>query len=198
METLTSLFPVTVAAAVLLFFVKEILEFFRRRNAEFRKKEAIRILLARECELNNATVKRLGFILQTIKNEQEADRDTKFTIVFTKAGQIRFHYDNREGGGSMPITGPHSVVLERQLLEIAAIDKDLYVLAEAAYAVVSELAHIRQNLIDAIAPERVNEDVDPFDMLFPHALDRLPVAYKALSALYVECTGSVLETVRWR
>jgi hypothetical protein len=69
MEFLTPLLPVTVIAAIALFALKEVLETIRRRQADARRGQAFRTLLARECEINHWVQKSLLSTLKSIDNE---------------------------------------------------------------------------------------------------------------------------------
>ncbi len=69
--------PATVIVAIILFFVKELLEVNRRRKANARKRLAIRRLVADEIERNNWTIKRLREGISELEQATEELKGTK-------------------------------------------------------------------------------------------------------------------------
>jgi hypothetical protein len=155
MDNLLSIIPATVVAAVLLFILKELVEGIRRYRGECRKKTALRALLARECELNNWTIKSIKHILETIKDESSADAKNEFSFIFPKSGKVLFRvkrpYSEFKSGSSLAET--HREIMSKNLLEVAMLDKELYAALQPAYDAVAELTHVRENLIYFVDPE---------------------------------------------
>ena len=81
MESFSSILPATVVAAVVLFVLKELFEGVRRYRGDQRKKQALRSLLARECELNHWTIKSIRDIVETIRDESKDGAQFEFIIV---------------------------------------------------------------------------------------------------------------------
>jgi hypothetical protein len=65
---LGSLLPITitVASAIVLFIIKEVLDFIKIRRSDGRKKVAIRTLIAKECEINYDITRAVEDILRHI------------------------------------------------------------------------------------------------------------------------------------
>ncbi|MDP2027716.1 hypothetical protein [Sulfuriferula sp.] len=197
MESLLALLPATVIAAVFLFILKELFEGARRYRGEQRKKQALRTLLARECELNNWTIKCIRSIVETIRDESEDG--AQFEFIFPKSGKVLFrvkHSDSDYKSGSN-LAETHREVMDKNLLEVATLDKSLYAALQPAYDAVAELEHVRQSLIYYVAPE---DDQDKIHLGgFTHyALSELEDVSKKLACLYKECTGKDLEKHRLR
>jgi hypothetical protein len=197
MESLLSILPVTVLAAVVLFVLKELFEGVRRYRGEERKKQALRTLLARECELNHWAIKSIRDIVETIRDESEDG--TQFEFIFPKSGKVLFRYkhpDSEYKSGSN-LAETHREVMDKNLLEVATLDKKLYSALQPAYDAVADLEHVRQSLIYYVDPED-DQDKMHLDGFTHYALRELGDVFKELASLYKECTGNELEKHRLR
>jgi hypothetical protein len=197
MESLLSILPVTVVAAVTLFALKEIIEGIRRYRGDRRKTKALRMLLARECELNHWTIKSIRHIVETIRDESEDGAE--FEFIFPKSGKVLFrvkHPDSEYKSGSA-LAATHREVMDKNLLEVATLDKKLYSALQPAYDAVAELEHVRQSLIYFVDPED-DKDKMHLDGFTDYALSELQDVFSKLVVLYKECTGEDLETHRLR
>ena len=197
MENLPSILPVTVIATVVLFVLKELFEAVRRYRGEDRKKKALRTLLARECELNNWTIKSIRNIVKIIRDEPEGS--SHFEFIFSKNGKVLFRVnhkksDYRSGSNLAEI---HRDVMDKNILEVATLDKNLYSVLQPAYDAIANLEHIRQSLIYFVDPED-DDDRIHLNGFTHYALDELDDVFKELATLYKICTGKDLEKHRLR
>jgi hypothetical protein len=199
MNILPSIIPVTVVVAVGLFAAKECIEFVRRYKGESRKKDALRALLARECELNNWTIKSIKHIVETIRDESEDDTRTEFSFLFTKAGKVLFRFKqvNEEFKGGMSLGNVHSDIMNKHLLEVAMYDKELFEVLQPAFDALAELEHVRDSLIYFVEPED-DQDKLHLDGFIQYALREVDVIFCRLDRLYVECTGTKLKAFKIR
>jgi hypothetical protein len=197
MESLLSLLPVTVVVAVALFALKEVIEGIRRYRGDRRKKKALRMLLARECELNHWTIKCIRHIVETIRDESEDGAE--FEFIFPKSGKVLFRvkYPDSEYKSGSVLVETHREVMDKNLLEVATLDKKLYSALQPAYDAVTELDHVRQSLIYFVDPED-DQDKMHLDGFTHYALDELQDVFSKLVVLYKECTGEDLEAHRLR
>lgn len=193
----SSILPVTVVVAVALFVIKELFEGVRRHLGNRRKKQALRTLLARECELNHWTIKSIRHIVETIR--EESKDNAQFEFIFPKSGKVLFrvtHKDSEFKSGSN-LANTHREVMDKNLLEVATLDKKLYAALQPAYDAIADLEHVRQSLIYYVNPED-NQDKMHLDGFMNYAFDELEDIFKLLACLYKECTGKSLENHRLR
>lgn len=197
MESLLSILPITVVTAVVLFVLKELFEAVRRYRGEQRKRKALRTLVARECELNHWTIKSIRYIVERIRDESEYG--AQFEFVFPKSGKVLFrvkHPDSEYKSGS-ELAETHREVMDKNLLEVATLDKELYSALQPAYDAVAGLEHVRKSLIYYVAPED-DQDKMQLDGFIDYALAELDDVFAKLVCLYKECTGKALDTYRLR
>lgn len=190
MDWLPPLLPITVIAAVLLFFLKELLEWTRRRRADAREARAFRVLLARECELNYWAYSRLKQTLRTIKSGLAHDESENFAISKGDYTGIRFEHNlNDNSRGSWPLPDFHTEVMDKIVLDVATLDKALYSNLEQAYGAVANLKHVRQSLIAFVSSED-DQDKAHLEAFPEYGLRELSRALADLKALYRTCTGT--------
>lgn len=198
MNTVAAWLPATALVALLIFVAKEMLEVARRSSAERRRKEALRALLARECELNHWAIQSLRRIAGGLKGLVRPASEA-FRIEFAKSGRVYACVDDEEGGAGFKIPLPvvHKVHLQGSLLDIATLDKKLFVLAEAALTAIAELEHVREGFLyhGSAEDEEEREHADGFA---EYAIGELEDAFVSISALYKECTGAELSGARIR
>lgn len=202
MTFLTTILPATVIAAVVLFVVKEAMEALRRYKADSRKKDALRRLLARECERNHAVLRSLKEACSWLKEADDEDSPFtfRFRVHFTPAGHLRFvrHVGITESEGSFVLRPAQQELMGRLMVEVAALDAPLFDLLEHAYDAVAEMRHLRDSIIDHLSSDA--EDKNEIFLLgfADYALGELEDSYKAIANLYRECTGKELENYKLR
>ena len=197
-----SLLPVTVVVAILLFIVKESLEFFKKRRESKRKLFAYKSLLSRELELNLWTYKRLLMIVTNIESQEEKHPNAHYTLLIKESGQEYIHgYDGDDLIESCPIPIVHDKYYEKFIANIAELDSHLFNLARSSYEEVRNMAHVRSGLIKGLLAEENNEPF-PHDIrksgFLDYAKSELKDTFTAMNALYKECTGSELQQHRLR
>lgn len=198
---LSTLVPISAVVAVALFCTKERLEFVRRRDADARKLSAIKLLTARECELNHWTIKSYTRIANALKNEAEvegSEQRASFAVVEMASGKLFFRTYEPDGseGGQTWMPEVHRDVLGKYLLDIATLDATFFGLAERAYDALAEIQHVQdhiRNQKDGSEPG----DVSDFG-LAEYVIGELKDAKIALDNLYLYCTGDVLTSHRLR
>ena len=199
MQALLSVVPITVFAAVLIFFLKELFEFLRRYRGEVRKKEALRILLARECELNNWAIKSLKEIINSMVSGLAEDKLTVFEVIDSRVAGFLFRAKDQSGslkrGSTIPAV--HREVMSKNILEIAVLDKKLFEALQPAFDATATLEHVRQSLVYYLAPDD-EHDMIHRDGFLEYGLTELERTFVPLNNLYKECTGKELSSHRLR
>ncbi len=195
----SSFFPITVVVAVVLFALKEGIESIRRFNADGRKRSALRHLLARECELNSWAIKSMRHTIELADGvlKQESNEES-LSIEITASGRSYCKRHSPDGAwGQTRIPDIHRNHLEKYVLDVALVDRQLLPNTLEAHAAASELEHVRDSFVDFVTSN------DPVDRLhfkaFPqYALRELDRSFEGIESLYKRCTGQSLKTHRLR
>ncbi|QJP95459.1 hypothetical protein C6Y56_12960 [Pseudomonas fluorescens] len=186
-----SILPVSVLAAVVLFIVKEVVEFFKRSSERKRKISAYKILLSEELEKNLWTLNYLTSICHAIGDEHF----TGISYRRTSSGseQIAVHVGRQGGYG--PLWNVYSSIFDKAVVDLAVIDKKLFEKSKIAYECLAEARHIRNSIVRLCEDESLNEYVHTFP---EYALGILREAVDALDILYVACAGKKLDRPKLR
>jgi hypothetical protein len=199
---MNELLPITVISAIVLFLIKETVEFVKKKAAEKRKKIAFKALLADEIEKNNWAIKILRKTMTSIQEDCQTHDIFTYT---TLSGQQRITFiekgkEKDKSGSSWPIPDTHNIVFSKLISEIAVTDKKFFELCSLAYSSVAELKRIRDQLFEVANKESPDYSHD-IGFLPPFAdcsLKDIDDAYKNISKLYKECTGKYLESYKIR
>lgn len=194
-----NLLPATVTAAILLFIARETLEWFRRRKANRRKVNAMKRVLARECELNLWTMNSLKEALETALKGLTADPPGRIKITRAPSGNEHWEYRHSVGfverSGSLPSV--RRSTMEGLALGLAELDRRAFIALERALEATAELDHLRGTLIN-FADDADPVDKDFFGAFLEWALEQFDQIYSGLNALHVVSTGSQLVRARLR
>lgn len=196
----SALIPATAVIAIFLFVSKETLEFFRRRAGDKRKIEAIKRLLARECEINHWAIISLTKICTEISETLAEKTGEKFLVLKPTSGKFYLAtvFENGKSGGESWVPEIRSEILTKFLLDIATLDKELALIAENAIDALAEADHVRDYLIDIErTPASLNPDLFRSGMA-SYSLGVLADVKSPLEALYKFCTGKDLIAHRLR
>ncbi len=192
MEWLPSLLPVTVVAAITLFVLKEVLEFIKRWRADRRRSHAFRTLLARECEVNHWAHWRLEGTLREIHEDEERGVKADYVATELPGGDALWRRTRPGGeysGGGLP--DARTDLMSKLMVDVATLDKKLFVPLEAAYDSLITMRHIRASLIRFVSSE--DEEDQMHLQGFPeYGLGELEGVKEDLDRLYRECTGRSL------
>lgn len=198
----TNLQLAAILAAVFIFAAREILDSIRRRAAQQRKLNALKAVIARECELNNYTTSVLKREMKGMKENFELEHGdvqrSEYRIVFRRDGSaVLEELMGGEWGGSHPIPKVYSSMINAKIVELAELDPKLYAKAEAALSGLAELEHVRTSLISYVMKE--DDNMPNLLESFPdYALGEIEDSSSALKELYTACTGRPLTDRRLR
>lgn len=141
---LSNAFPITVVAAIILFVVKEIVEFVKKTREKARKIAAYKALIAEEL-LKNAwslkALKRLCFELQ---------EPTLREIEYKKSasGTERVIVRTEEGVHETFFWKIHTAAFEKIMTDLAVSHSKLFKSAAEVYSLLAEVKHVRESIID--------------------------------------------------
>ncbi|TCA02427.1 hypothetical protein [Rhizobium leguminosarum] len=196
LPTLISL-PAAVYSAIILFCVKEFLEWRRRRGADARKLSVYKRVLAHECERNYWLIK----VLRDLASGGQ-QWETPYRITTEASGRQSWGFYDPNGtlarGGSLPKVKLDTI--ERLAVEVAYVDGLLAEKVREALDSVLELQHLRNSAVD-YGNDQPGGHISAGDLqegFFDYALSELEDHYKSLSKLYLACTGKELRQHRLR
>lgn len=193
----SDLLPVTALVAIAVFIAREVLEWRRRSKAEARKIQAVKMILARECELNFSTIRRLQYIFSHASVIDEENSRRKLLIEERPDGHLARMFDEDDLEATVPVPEVHRETVAKMLIETAGLERNLFLNVEAAHDALSETEHVRSSLIHIHETEKEtgNEMVSG---LADYATGELKNAEEALKKLYRFCTGEELTKARLR
>jgi len=151
-----NLLPVTVVAAIFLFFLRELVDLFKKRSDIKRNIEAIKLLIADEIEKNHWSLVSMFRVLTSLKEDFESNDNAVHQLRTARNGSEHFESkgDPTEGFfSSQPIPKFHTVMYEKLIQDIAALDKDLFFAIHSTYEEINELIHYRDSIIDYLSGE---------------------------------------------
>lgn len=191
--------PITVWAAIILFVLKEVVEWKRRRAADLRKVRALKRVVARECELNFSAMTGLT---ETLNDMQEVgvNVDAKRVSVMKDArGDFLVQLRRRDGCGSGYVLRliQRETIL-KHLVEIASLDENFYSLCETAVSELAEAEHVHSSLVYGPPEYFPSSPENYYEGVIDYGLKELKDSVCALKALYLSCTGTELTKGRLR
>jgi hypothetical protein len=193
------LLPVTALIAILIFLVKEYLEGRRRKAADARKVQALKKVLARECQLNYSAIGRLRDTLTAMQESGVTKDATRLSISKSPAGGYLYMIKNSTGSGhGGMLVGIQRDSLLKYLVEIAGLDESFYSKCEIALDGLSEADHVFQSLVHGPEKHFPSTPENYYEGLADYGLGELNDSIAALQDLYLVCTGSVLRQGKLR
>jgi len=196
---LTNSFPATAIIAIAIFFVKEFLEARRRKFADKRKIQALKKVLARECQINYLAIDRLNDALSAIQKAGISEDASRLVIEKSMAGGYLYDITSQIGSREAGILNNiQRDSLLKHLVEVAALDEKFYLTCETALDGLSEADHIFRSLVHGPAKHFPSTPENYFEGLAEYGLRELTDSLTALQVLYVACTGSVLQDGKLR
>ena len=196
------LLPIPVFFAVVLFFLREMLDLIKNRQIRLRKLSAYKLLIAEELELNHGSYHSLKSIFEELENTKDEWDGAYYEAKFKESGNLYVHVTL---DGDLKMASPARQASLKQhdqlLVSIAEIDNEFYIKLRKAYLKVVELEHLYNSLIKGLRAEE-------FDEPYPHTITKsgflgygineLARIYTEMNELYIYCTGNKLEKSRLR
>jgi hypothetical protein len=194
-QSLNTLFPTTVIAAILLFLFRELVEIGRKRKAKKRKIGAFKAVLAEEIERNFWAWKQLRRALEYIKQDILEGGHSLYEICQDPAGALTFKVAQENGSSSSHVLAETDKEgFSRILVEAAELDDVLYRAARDAYDQVAEVSHVRSSLINQLA----EDNAVMLRGMVEYGVETLDHGLPAIERLYEICTGEKLRKHKLR
>lgn len=184
--------PITVVSAIGLFFLKEIVEYFKKRAERGRKITAYKILISEELSKNAWTIRKLKEFMR------EIDDDVFQGLAYVKNAlgefQIQVHRQYGEPG-SLNLPTVHTAIFDKAVVDIAAIDSNFFEMARNAYEHLAEVKHIRNSILNFAE----DKSIELFLKGLPsYANSRLDEAEASSKILFKWCTGKEMDKPKLR
>lgn len=201
MDLITQYLPITAFVAIVVFFLKEFLEFLRKRRERKRKIGAMKILLSEEIEKNHWAFKQMFSALDSLKETREASPEARFRLLVTRDGHEHFRVRKEQDGAfesGHPIPKFVFSMYEKLLPSLAELDSKLFEATKGAYEELIELAHFRNILVDYLAGGEDMHDREATEDFLAGFADEQPEYFKQIEAGYLKLAGKALNTWKLR
>lgn len=178
-----AIIPLAVISAIFLFVLREVIEGIRRYKSNTLKLDAIRALLAAECERNNFSILRMVTAIESMSTALEQSYEIVIDRPFTPRETLRIMKPDGLFFG-IPIPKIHIAILERHLFETASLSAGLFQRMRAAQDALSELQHVRDGIVTY-----PTEEADFLDGFLSFAAEEIEEHIEAVRDLYffIEC-----------
>ena len=191
--------PITAWVALGVFVLREVLEWRRRRAADARKVQALKKVIARECELNYWSVDQLSDTLSEMRKIGAEKDASRFTLTTRAAGEVVVQLSDEDGSGhGWMLPRICTETLTKHLAEVAALDEEFFTVCEAAVGATAEADHIHRSLVQGPPAHFPSSRENYYEGLIGYGLKELQGVVAAIKALYLACTGTELTHGRLR
>lgn len=199
LPSLDQLLPITAVVAILIFLLKEFLEARRRKAVDTRKVQALKTVLARECQLNYYAISQLRNTLTEMRESGVTEDATRISLSKSAAdGYVCMITDPDGHGTGSVLVGIQRDTFLKYLVEIAGLDQEFYSRCEIALDSLSEADHVYRSLVHGPEKHFPSTPENYYDGLVDYGLSELNDSITALEGLYLFCTGSALQRGKLR
>jgi len=199
LQSLESALPITVYFAVLLFIVKECIEFIKKINNNKIKIRAIKELLAEETEKNYWVYKVLRRTVDDALDLKKNWPAHECYIKTTSTNQVLFCTvlaGDKEGHHSLPEISTDKY--EKILIELAQLDQKLFIKIQTGYSFIKEIGHVRKTLIETLEDTDEDEKEMMWEGFLGYANKELEEIFLEMKNLYYSLKSAELEKFRLR
>lgn len=141
---LSNAFPITVVAAIILFVVKEIVEFIKKTREKTRKISAYKALIAEELLKNAWSLKALRRLCFELQEPTLKEIEYKKSASGTERVIVR----TEEGARETYFWKIHTAAFEKIMTDLAVSNSKLFGSAAEVYSLLAEAKHVRESIID--------------------------------------------------
>ncbi|HGM6833109.1 TPA: hypothetical protein ACKQCE_001658 [Serratia marcescens] len=194
--------PLSVIAAVILFTLKEILEYRRRGKSDSRKIAALKHIFARECQLNLWTIVSIRKVIESLGEDYPDDPSVMLDIIIDEKAKEWAKVIKPQGDDVYftvtNIPDVHLEAIKSHFLDAIGLDEKLFRDLEYAYDSLLELKHVRFSLLTNNIKEELFMTSGLMRGFYSYSITELEKTENALAALYLNCTGKTLDEYRVR
>ena len=197
----SGLIPFSAIIAILLFATRECLETRRKKKAKQNEIQALKKILARECELNLHLSHQIFEICSNFAPYEQNENQCPYTLRLTPTPSSKIRYEIIEGedlisGGQL--SDSHTSIFDKYMFDVVKADIEFYNKLEAAYEAAIELQHFRDSLLDIDDTGKWMGDRSMVLGFSGYALEEMEPINGALNTFYKFCTGNELSKGRMR
>ncbi len=193
--TQSGLIPASAVVAIILFFTKEILESNRKKKAKKNEIDALKQIVARECELNWKLKSEIVEICSYFEPYEDNGQVCPFllSLELSPSGKTRYYIKGgQEGLNSGLLSEYRTAIIEKHMLDVAKADAIFYQKLESAYETALLLKHLRDSMVDKKQTEEFVKVENIMVGFSGYALAEIKLNNKHLQDLYVYCSGKQL------
>lgn len=194
----SQLLPATAVIAITVFVTKECIEWRRRSAADNRKLRAIRMVLARECELNYHSVTSLSDTLEDMKMAGVDKDASRISVSEARTSGYVVQINAGKNSSASVLRGVHRDALLKHLVDIAMLDERFYAKCESALDDLAEADHVYQSLVHGPPIHFPSTPENYYEGVIDYGVAQLSRSTDTLKTLYFACKGSELKRGRLR
>jgi len=153
---LGNLLTASVAIAILLFLIGQIITIIQKTRTKDRAKKALKMILSEEIERNYYVLNNLFSALSLVRKEGENSAEIiTCKLYISRSGQYNIRCYHKDGslisGNTLPpfVTNRYEKLIDR----IAEFDSTMFKQLQNCYSTIGELDHWRQLLLDYLTGE---------------------------------------------
>ncbi|MGJ0638206.1 hypothetical protein [Xenorhabdus bovienii] len=188
MDMVTEFIPITAFVAIILFFVKESVEVFKKRTAKKREIDAFKYLCAKNCMFNKRRIMEMLLIAVFIKSLEE-DKYIKIEHYrgddFILIGSGSLMFDTKR----FFLPKMHDSFFHDNMLNIAKLDGEFLCHIEDAYESIFNTQSLVNKIIHYVDVDDKKIVTDELKFLAKKLYKSLLNTDKKLGILYHYCTG---------
>ncbi|MDZ3825873.1 hypothetical protein [Pseudomonas monsensis] len=143
MTELGKVLPITVVAAIILFFIKEVFEFFKKRAEKKRKVSAYKILLAEEMAKNSWSIFGLRRIVERLQ-----DHSLVHEVIRGADGACHLKSSRDEEVVKGIVLPFHSSIFDKHIVDLAVIDKKFFTQLRDTYQAIADAKVSRSTMLE--------------------------------------------------
>ena len=181
--------PPTALVALVVFMARELFDYLKRRGAERRKKEALKLYIARECEFIKWTIDKITYAVEYIHLARFDAR----TLIVERFGSSRYIFAEYGLNGELDRSYVVDVVdlntFGKYFLDIAAIDDEFFKIYDEAHSAAAVVRHALDSFVKSDIFEKIEGGSRFSNGFSNYAVSELKGAEEVLTRLYQYCTG---------
>lgn len=181
--------PPTAFVALIVFIARELFDYLKRRGADRRKKEALKLYIARECEFIKWTIDKITYAVEYIHLARFDAR----TLIVERFGSSRYIFAEYGLNGELDRSYVVDVVdlntYSKYFLDIAAIDDEFFKIYDEAHSAAAVVRHALDSFVKSDIFEKIEGGSRYSNGFSGYAVSELKGAEEVLMRLYKYCTG---------
>jgi hypothetical protein len=185
MIELGRLLPITVVAAIILFFTKEFFEFFKKRAEKKRKLSAYKVLIAEEMAKNSFSIFGLRRIVERLQ-----DNSWVHEVIRGSNGACHLKSSRGEEKVKGIVLPFHSSIFDKHIVDLAVIDKQFFAQLRDTYQAIADAKVSRSTMLEMCEDPNLEFFLGSYLQGVVTVFD---AAETQIKTTFETCTGKVLD-----